>query len=65
MSEPAIREETQVDYGTGPTFRDPRRGGKYRRTRLFVLTLSYSHKSVCLSVFRSSSRTRAKLFSKC
>jgi hypothetical protein len=57
LSETAIREETQVDYSTGPMFRDPR-SGKYRRTRLFVLTLSYSHKSVCLIEFRSSSRPR-------
>ena len=28
----------QVDYGTGPTIRDPNTG-KYRRSRLFVLTL--------------------------
>jgi hypothetical protein len=39
-------------------------GGKYRRTSLFVLTLTYSHKPVCLILFRSSSRTRAKLFLK-
>ena len=31
-------EECQVDYGTGPMVRDPD-SGKYRRTRLFVLTL--------------------------
>jgi hypothetical protein len=31
-------EEGQVDYGTGPMVRDPATG-KYRRTRLFVLTL--------------------------
>jgi hypothetical protein len=47
-------EECQVDYGTGPMVRDPRRG-KYRRTRLFVLPLGYSRKSVRLLVFRSSS----------
>ena len=33
--------------------RDPQ-SGKYRRTRLFVLTLGYSRKSVRLLVFRSS-----------
>ena len=38
-------EESQVDYGTGPMVRDYRTG-KYRRTRLFVLTLGYSRKSV-------------------
>jgi transposase len=31
-------EECQVDYGTGPMVRDPDTG-KYRRTRLFVMTL--------------------------
>ena len=33
-------EEAQVDYGEGPMVRDPQ-SGKYRRTRLFVLTLGY------------------------
>jgi hypothetical protein len=36
-------EEAQVDYGRGPMVRDPQ-SGKYRRTRLFVLTLGYSRK---------------------
>ena len=31
-------EEAQVDYGSVPMARDPQ-SGKYRRTRLFVLTL--------------------------
>jgi transposase len=53
-------EEAQVDYGTGPMVRDPH-SGKYRRTRLFVLTLGYSRKSVRLLVFRSSSQTWAEL----
>jgi transposase len=56
-------EEAQVDYGTGPMVRDPQTG-KYRRTRLFVLTLGYSRKSVRLLVFRSSSRTWADLHEK-
>jgi len=38
-------EEAQVDYGSGPMVRDPQTG-KYCRTRLFVLTLGYSRKSV-------------------
>src|SRR5215471_4542159 len=46
-------EEAQVDYGSGPTVRDPQ-SGKYRRTRLFVLTLGYSRKSVRLLAWRSS-----------
>ena len=43
-------EEAQVDYGDGPMVRDPQTG-KYRRTRLFVLTLGYSRKSVRLLTF--------------
>jgi hypothetical protein len=35
--------------------------GKYRRTRLFVMTLGYSRKAVRLLVFRSNSRTWAEL----
>ena len=38
--------------------------GKYRRTRLFVLTLGYSRKSVRLLVFRSSTRIWAELHEK-
>jgi transposase len=53
-------EEAQVDYGTGPMVRDPQ-SGKYRRTRLFVLTLGFSRKSVRLLVFRSSAQTWAQL----
>jgi transposase len=53
-------EESQVDYGTGPMVRDPQ-SGKYRRTRLFVLTLGFSRKSVRLLVFRSSAQTWAQL----
>jgi transposase len=53
-------EEAQVDYGTGPGVRDPQ-SGKYRRTRLFVMTLGYSRKSVRLLTFRSNSRTWAEL----
>ena len=60
MIETAPGEEAQVDYGTGPMVRDPG-SGKYRRTRLFVLTLGYSRKSVRLLVFRSSSQIWAEL----
>jgi hypothetical protein len=35
--------------------------GKYRRTRLFVLTLGYSRKAIRLLVFRSSSQIWAEL----
>lgn len=53
-------EEAQVDYGTGPMVRDLE-SGKYRRTRLFVLTLGYSRKAVRLLTFRSSARIWAEL----
>jgi transposase len=53
-------EEAQVDYGQGPMVRDPL-SGRYRRTRLFVLTLGFSRKCVRLIVFTSSSRTWAEL----
>jgi len=56
-------EEAQMDYGTRPMVRDPQRG-KYRRTRLFVITLGYSRKAVRLLVFRSNSRTWAELHEK-
>jgi transposase len=54
-------EEAQVDYGgDGPMVRDPRTG-KYRRVRLFVMTLGHSRKSVRLLVPRSSTQTWAEL----
>ena len=53
-------EEAQVDYGEGPMVRGPHTG-KYRRTRLFVLTLAYSRKSVRLLVWRSSAQVWAEL----
>jgi transposase len=53
-------QEAQVDYGEGPMVRDPATG-KYRRTRLFVLTLGYSRKSVRLLVWRSSTQAWAEL----
>src|SRR5213075_971732 len=56
-------EESQVDYGEGPMVRHPVTG-KYRRTRLFVLTLGYSRKSVRLLVWRSSTRIWAELHEK-
>src|ERR1700723_17504 len=56
----AAGEEAQVDYGTGPMVRDAQ-SGKYRRTRLFVLTLGYSRKSIRLLVWRSSVRIWAEL----
>ena len=57
-------EEAQVDYGNkGPMVRDAGTG-KYRRTRLFVLTLGYSRKAVRLLTFQSSSRIWAELHEK-
>jgi len=58
--ETAPGEESQVDYGTGPMVRDPQTG-KYRRTRLFVLTLGFSRKCVRLFCFHSSARIWAEL----
>ncbi len=56
----AAGDEAQVDYGEGPMVRDAATG-KYKRTRLFVLTLGYSRKSVRLVVPRSSSQEWAQL----
>ena len=53
-------EEAQVDYGLGPMVRHPVTG-TYRRTRLFVLTLGHSRKSVRLLTFESSTRRWAEL----
>jgi hypothetical protein len=54
-------EEGQVDYGDGPMVRDPV-SGKYRRVRLFVMTLGNSRKSVRLLSFHSSSQILAYVF---
>lgn len=56
-------EEAQVDYGDGPMVRDPH-SGKYRRSRLFVLTLGYSRKCIRLLTFTSSTRIWAELHEK-
>jgi transposase len=53
-------EEGQVDYGDGPMVRHPATG-KYRRARLFLLTLGYSRKSVRLLTFHSSVTIWAQL----
>ena len=53
-------EEAQADYGDGPMVRHPDTG-KYRRTRLFVLTLGYSRKAVRLLVWQSSTQIWAEL----
>jgi transposase len=59
----AAGEEGQVDYGDGPMVRDPV-SGKYRRVRLFVMTLGNSRKSVRLLTFHSSSQIWAELHEK-
>jgi len=46
-------QEGQVDYGEGPMVRWPETG-KYRRTRLFLLTLAHSRKAVRLLMWKSS-----------
>jgi hypothetical protein len=51
-------EEGQGDYGAGPMARHPKTG-KYRRTRLFVLTLEYSRKSIRLLVWQLALLTAA------
>jgi transposase len=53
-------EEAQVDYGEGPMVRHPV-SGKYRRTRLFLLTLGFSRKSIRLLVWQSSAQIWAEL----
>lgn len=58
--ETAPGEEAQVDYGDGPMVRHPETG-KYRRTRLFVMTLGCSRKAVRFLTFQSSSRIWAEL----
>jgi transposase len=53
-------EEGQVDYGDGPMVRHPDTG-KYRRARLFVLTLGHSRKCVRFLTWKSSSAVWAEL----
>jgi transposase len=55
-----LGEEAQVDYGDGAMVRDPQTG-KYRRARLFVLTLGASRKAVRLLTLRSSAAIWAQL----
>ena len=52
-------EEAQVDYGQGA--RTLHATGKYRKPRLFVMTLKYSRRSFRKVVWRSSKETWAKL----
>jgi transposase len=52
--------EAQVDYGDGPMVRHPETK-KYRRTRLFVMTLGFSRKAIRFLVWASSVRIWAEL----
>jgi len=52
-------EEAQVDYGTGAL--TVYREGKYRRPRLFVMTLKYSARAFRKVVWRSSKQTWSRL----
>ena len=53
-------EEVQVDYGEGALTRYPGTD-RYRRPRLFVMTLRYSRRSFRHVVWKSSQQTWAKL----
>ncbi len=53
-------EEAQVDYGEGALTRDPRTG-KYRRPRLFVMTLGNSRHAFRKTVWKSSTETWCRL----
>jgi hypothetical protein len=52
-------EEAQLGQ-RAPMVREPQ-SGKYRRTRLFVMTLGYSRKAIRLLTFRSSTRICSRL----
>ena len=52
-------EEAQVDYGQGA--RTKHESGKYRRPRLFVMTLRYSRRAFRKTVWKSSKETWARL----
>jgi len=53
-------QEAQVDYGEGAPTRDPRTG-KYRRPKLFVMTLSMSRHAFRKTVWNSSKQTWCQL----
>ncbi len=56
----APAEESQVDYGEGALTRVPGTG-RYRRPRLFVMTLRYSRRSFRRVVWQSSQEVWARL----
>lgn len=53
-------EEAQVDYGQGALTRDPKTG-RYRKPRLFVMTLRYSRRAFRKVVWNSSQEVFARL----
>ncbi len=53
-------EEAQVDYGEGALTLHPR-SGKYRKPRLFIMTLRYSRRSFRKVVWKSSAEQWARL----
>lgn len=53
-------QEAQVDYGEGAPCRDPR-SGKYRRPRLFVMSLGNSRHAFRKTVWKSSSQVWCEL----
>ena len=53
-------DEAQVDYGEGAPTRDPKTG-RYRRPRLFIMTLRYSRRSFRRVVWKSSKQVCAQL----
>jgi transposase len=53
-------EEAQVDYGEGALALNPSTG-KYKKPRLFVMTLRYSRRSFRKVVWKSSKETWARL----
>jgi transposase len=53
-------QEGQVDYGDGPMVRWAETG-KYRRTRLFLLTLAHSRKAARLLTWKSSTQIWCEL----
>ena len=54
-------EEAQVDYGKGAPTLPAGGGGKYRRPRLFIMTLKYSGRAFRKVVWKSSQETWCRL----
>lgn len=55
-----VAEEAQVDYGEGAPTRHPS-SGRYRKPRLFVMTLRYSRRAFRKVVWKSGSEVWARL----